>query len=62
MVNEVLRAIVWIKYRGLSRINTEVPVKRGKHLLEMDRAIEWPLTIFRSAADHLPDFEAAAEH
>jgi hypothetical protein len=30
--------------------------------LEMDRAIEWPFTIFRSAADHLSDFEATAEH
>ena len=62
MVNEVLRAVVWIKYRGLSRINTEMPIKRGKHLLEMDRAIEWPLTVFRSAADHLTHLEAAAEH
>jgi hypothetical protein len=62
MLNEVLRAVVWIKYRGLSRIDTEMPIKCGKHLLEMDRAIEWPFTIFRSAADHLSDFEAAAEN
>ena len=62
MLYQILRAVVWIKYRGLSRIDTEMPIKRGKHLLEMDRAIEWPFTIFRSAADYLSNLEAAAEH
>jgi hypothetical protein len=30
--------------------------------LKMDRPIEWPLTVFRSAADHLTHLKAAAEH
>src|ERR1019366_2146771 len=61
MIEEELWPIVRIQNGSLRRIDAEVSIQRGEHLLVVDRAIEWSFTVAGRTTDDLAHVQTAAK-